>query len=41
MLIGDGGLWEQELDEGGQNVQTSSYELNKYQRYNVQYTDCG
>ena len=30
MLIGDGGLWEQELDEGGQNVQTSSYELNKY-----------
>lgn len=28
---------QEELDEGGQKEQTSSYQINKYQRYNIQY----
>ena len=29
------GMGKGELDESGQKVQTSSYEINKYQGYNV------
>ena len=28
---------QEELDEGGQKEQTSSCQINKYQRYNIQY----
>ena len=29
-----------QLDEGSQNVQTSSYKINKYLGCNVQHDDC-
>lgn len=34
----EGGI-EGELGEGHQKVQTSSYKLNKFWRYNVQHDD--
>ena len=38
-LIVTKGRWMRKMDEGDQNVQTSSYKMSKFWGYNVQHGD--